>query len=229
MTMANDTLKLFREQVEDHRSFATEEVNADGVKERRYFLEGIFIQGNVKNQNKRYYPTELVAEAVEKYTTTHMKTGRAVGELGHPDGPTVNLDRASHKFMMLEQRGNEVMGKAKILNTPMGKIVQSLIDDEVQMGVSLRGFADLREENGMKIITRNFNIVTPGDIVHNPSMPDAFVSAVMEEKEWLWENGIVIERDIDSYKQSIKNARGSVALSEAKLNAWQDFLSKLSR
>ena len=162
---------------------------------KKLYIEGVFLQGNIKNRNGRMYPVETLAREVNRYNEAFVGKGRALGELGHPDGPTVNLDRVSHKITSLVQEGDNFRGKAQLLNTPMGKIASSLLDEGVMLGVSSRGVGSLREDrNGCKVVGEDFMLATAADIVADPSAPDAFVSGIMEGKEWIWEGGILREQ-----------------------------------
>jgi len=194
--------------------------------EKKYRIEGVFIQSEKPNRNKRRYPRSVLQPAVQKYVTEQVNTGRAVGELNHPDGPTVNLDKVSHRITELKWNGNDVVGKALILNTPMGKIVQGLLDGGVRLGVSTRGMGSLEQgRDGIMEVKNDFHLATV-DIVQDPSAPDAFVNGIMEGVEWVWDNGILKAQQIEQYETEIKNA-SSKRLAEAQLKVWNDFLSKL--
>ena len=194
--------------------------------EKKYRIEGVFIQSEKPNRNKRRYPRSVLQPAVQKYVTEQVNTGRAVGELNHPDGPTVNLDKVSHRITELKWNGNDVVGKALILNTPMGKIVQGLLDGGVRLGVSTRGMGSLEQgRDGIMEVKNDFHLATV-DIVQDPSAPDAFVNGIMEGVEWIWDNGILKAQQIEQYETEIKNA-SSKRLAEAQLKVWNDFLSKL--
>jgi len=195
-----------------------------GVKKVR--LEGVFMQAEKPNRNKRRYPLPVLKPAVEKYINEQVKTGRAVGELNHPDGPTVNLDKVSHRITELKWDGNNVVGKALILDTPMGKIVKGLIEGGVQLGVSTRGMGSLQEGRDGIMEVKNDFILSTVDIVQDPSAPDAFVNGIMEGVEWVWDNGMLKPQQIEKYETEIKNA-SSKRLIEAQLKVWNDFLSKL--
>ena len=190
------------------------------------FIEGIFLQGDLRNRNGRMYPMETLRKEVQRYTENHILAGRALGELGHPDGPTVNLDRVSHKIVSLRENGNNFIGKAKILSTPMGKIAESLISEGVKLGVSSRGMGSLKEENGVKYVSDDFMLATAADIVADPSAPDAFVNGIMEGKEWVWEGGLLREKQIQEMKDSINRA-SKIELEEKMLQAFDRFLSNL--
>jgi len=215
-------MKLITEEVSNVK-FITE---GKGSKKKLY-IEGTFLQGEIKNRNGRVYPVRTLANEVTRYNESFVNKGRALGELGHPDGPTVNLDRVSHKITSLKQEGNNFVGKAQILNTPMGKIASSLIEEGVTLGVSSRGIGSLREENGVKYVGEDFQLATAADIVADPSAPDAFVNGIMEGKEWVWEGGILREALAERTKKSINTLVDQRRLEEHKLNLFNDFLSNL--
>jgi len=216
-------MKLITEEISSVK-FITE---GKGAKKKMY-IEGVFLQGDLKNRNGRMYPVATLAKEVGRYNESFVKKGRAVGELGHPDGPTVNLDRVSHKIVSLEQKGNNFIGKAQLLETPMGKIAKSLIAEGVTLGVSSRGIGTLKEDrNGVKVVGEDFQLATAADIVADPSAPDAFVNGIMEGKEWVWEGGILREHFVDETKKRINTLVGQKALEEHKLNLFTDFLSNL--
>ena len=215
-------MKLITEEISSVK-FITE---GKGAKKKMY-IEGVFLQGDIKNRNGRMYPVNTLTKEVNRYNESFVKKGRALGELGHPDGPTVNLDRVSHKITSLKQEGNNFVGKAQILNTPMGKIASSLIEEGVTLGVSSRGIGSLREENGVKYVGEDFQLATAADIVADPSAPDAFVNGIMEGKEWVWEGGILREALAERTKKSINTLVDQRRLEEHKLNLFNDFLSNL--
>tara|TARA_B100001109_G_scaffold133833_1_gene108876 strand:+ start:665 stop:1312 length:648 start_codon:yes stop_codon:yes gene_type:complete len=215
-------MKLITEEVSNVK-FITE---GKGSKKKLY-IEGTFLQGEIKNRNGRVYPVSTLANEVTRYNESFVNKGRALGELGHPDGPTVNLDRVSHKITSLKQEGNNFVGKAQILNTPMGKIASSLIEEGVTLGVSSRGIGSLREQNGVKYVGEDFQLATAADIVADPSAPDAFVNGIMEGKEWVWEGGILREALAERTKKSINTLVDQRRLEEHKLNLFNDFLSNL--
>ena len=191
-------------------------------------IEGVFLQGGIKNRNGRMYPVETLSKEVNRYCETFVNKGRALGELGHPDGPTVNLDRVSHKIVSLKQEGNNFVGKAKLLETPMGKIAKSLLGEGVMLGVSSRGVGSLKEDrNGCKVVGEDFQLATAADIVADPSAPDAFVNGIMEGREWVWEGGILREQLAEKTKRSINTLVSSNALEEHKLGLFQNFLNNL--
>jgi|TARA_B100001093_G_scaffold407521_1_gene396174 hypothetical protein len=216
-------MKLITEEISDVK-FITE---GKGSKKKMY-IEGVFLQGDLKNRNGRMYPVGTLAKEVNRYNEAFVAKGRALGELGHPDGPTVNLDRVSHKITSLRQEGNNFIGKAQLLETPMGKIAKSLLDEGVTLGVSSRGVGSLRESNnGCKVVGEDFMLATAADIVADPSAPDAFVSGIMEGKEWIWEGGILRESLASQTKKHINTLVDQKVLEEHKLNLFNDFLSNL--
>ena len=195
---------------------------------KKLYIEGVFLQGDIKNRNGRMYPMETLSREVKRYNETFVAKGRALGELGHPDGPTVNLDRVSHKITSLVQEGSNFKGKAQILNTPMGKIASSLLDEGVMLGVSSRGVGSLRTTNeGHKVVGEDFMLATAADIVADPSAPDAFVQGIMEGKEWVWEGGILREQLAERTQKRINTLVDQRRLEEHKLQLWNDFLSNL--
>jgi hypothetical protein len=216
-------MKLIREEIESVDVI----VESKGGKKSLY-IEGVFLQGGIKNRNGRMYPVETLAKEVHRYNENFTGKGRALGELGHPDGPTVNLDRVSHKITMLEQRGDNFYGKAKILSTPMGKIASSLLGEGVKLGVSSRGIGSLKEDtDGVKVVGEDFMLATAADIVADPSAPDAFVDGIMEGKEWVWEGNILREKKAEITKTRINTLVEQGRLDEQKLNLFNDFLSSL--
>ena len=195
---------------------------------KKLYIEGVFLQGNIKNRNGRMYPVETLAREVNRYNEAFVGKGRALGELGHPDGPTVNLDRVSHKITSLVQEGDNFRGKAQLLNTPMGKIASSLLDEGVMLGVSSRGVGSLKEDrDGCKVVGEDFMLATAADIVADPSAPDAFVSGIMEGKEWIWEGGILREQQAAQTQKRINTLVDEKRLEEKKLELFGDFLSNL--
>ena len=202
-------------------------VEGKGAKKKMY-IEGVFLQGEIKNRNGRMYPLQTLAKEVGRYNESFVKKGRALGELGHPEGPTVNLDRVSHKITSLVQEGNNFRGKAQLLSTPMGKIAQNLIGEGVTLGVSSRGVGSLKEDlHGCKVVGEDFMLATAADIVADPSAPDAFVSGIMEGKEWIWEGGILREQLAEKTQKRINTLVDQRKLEEHKLNLFNDFLSNL--
>ena len=195
---------------------------------KKLYIEGVFLQGEIKNRNGRMYPISTLSREVNRYCENFVNKGRALGELGHPDGPTVNLDRVSHKITSLVQEGNNFKGKAQILSTPMGKIASSLLDEGVMLGVSSRGVGSLSTTSeGHKVVGEDFQLATAADIVADPSAPDAFVNGIMEGKEWVWEGGILREQLAENTKRRINTLVGQRALEEHKLNLFNEFLSNL--
>ena len=195
---------------------------------KKLYIEGVFLQGDIKNRNGRMYPMNTLDREVKRYNETFVQKGRALGELGHPDGPTVNLDRVSHKITSLVREGTNFRGKAQILNTPMGKIASSLLGEGVMLGVSSRGVGSLRTTNGgHKVVGEDFMLATAADIVADPSAPDAFVEGIMEGKEWVWEGGLLRERYAEQTKKRINTLVDQRKLDEHKLNLFNDFLSNL--
>ena len=195
---------------------------------KKMYIEGVFLQGNIKNRNGRMYPMETLSREVTRYNEAFVQKGRALGELGHPDGPTVNLDRVSHKIVSLTAEGNNFRGKAQLLETPMGKIAKSLINEGVMLGVSSRCVGSLRTTNeGHKVVGEDFMLATAADIVADPSAPDAFVQGIMEGKEWIWEGGILREQLAENTKRKINTLVDQKALEEHKLDLFKSFLLDL--
>ena len=213
-------MKLITEQIEDVKILTEEK---DGKK--LLYIEGVFLQSELTNRNGRRYPFEVLNREVERYNEEYVKTKRALGELGHPDGPTINLDRVSHRITDLRAEGNNFMGKAQILDTPMGKIAKSLLGEGVQLGVSSRGMGSIEKQEGVSIVRDDFMLTTAADIVADPSAPDAFVNGIMEGKEWVWANGILKEAKVDKYQRYINESRRD--LEERTLRVFEDFLGKL--
>lgn len=214
-------MKLISEQIEEVKFIAEE---TEGKK--NYFIEGIFLQGEIKNRNGRMYPMSVLDREVGKYTEGFIQTGRALGELGHPDGPTLNLDRVSHKIMSLQKEGTNYVGRAKILGTPMGEIAKNLLDEGIKLGVSSRGMGSLVKKEGYQMVADDFMLATAADIVADPSAPDAFVDGIMEGKEWVWDNGILKEAQVAEIKQTIDEAT-LINLQERKVSAFKSFLQSL--
>ena len=216
-------MKLIREEVESVE-FLVENKNG----KKSMYIEGVFLQGNIKNRNGRMYPMETLRREVGRYNENHVTPGRALGELGHPEGPTVNLDRVSHKIVSLKESGSNFIGKAKILNTPMGKIASSLIDEGVKLGVSSRGIGSLKPtREGINVVGDDFMLATAADIVADPSAPAAFVEGIMEGKDWVWDGGILRERFAEKTYKTINTLVDQKQLDENKLNLFNDFLSNL--
>jgi len=214
-------MKLISEEVLDAQ-YIVEENN--GKKE--YKIRGIFLQSDIKNRNGRIYENAVLSKEVNRYDKEFIQKGRAFGELGHPDGPTVNLERVSHMIKSLTPEGKNFIGEAKIMDTPYGKIVKNLIDEGATLGVSSRGMGSLVQKGGANYVGKDFYLATAADIVADPSAPDAFVEGIMESKEWVWDNGILVEKDIEAWKREIQSAK-SRALDEAKVKVFSDFLRKL--
>jgi len=200
------------------------EENEDGKKD--YFIEGIFMQSEIKNRNGRVYPKDVMEKEVKRYVKEFVEKGRAFGELGRPDGPTINLDKVSHLITKLEADGNNYVGRAKILSTPNGQIVRNLIDDGAKLGVSSRGLGSLEQKGGAQYVKSDFQLATAGDIVADPSAPEAFVEGIMEGVEWIYENGILKAREVEEMRETIKSAKLN-KLQEVKLNAWKRFVENL--
>ena len=213
-------MKLIREEIESVQVL-TEESNG----KKHFYITGPFLQGDIKNRNGRIYESKILAKEVQRYTDSFIDKGRAMGELGHPDGPTVNLDRVSHKITSLKQEGSNFIGKAKILSTPMGRIAEALLNDGVTLGVSSRGMGSLVQRNGANYVGEDFHLATAADIVADPSAPDAFVQGIMEGKEWVWDNGLLKEQDVDRVYNQIRNTPAS-QLDEAILDGFYDLLLK---
>jgi hypothetical protein len=216
-------MKLIREEIETVE-FLVE--NRNGKKSM--YIEGVFLQGNIKNRNGRMYPMETLRKEVGRYNENHVQSGRALGELGHPDTPTVNLDRVSHKIVSLKESGSNFIGKAKILGTPMGKIASSLVEEGVKLGVSSRGIGSLKPtREGVNIVGDDFMLATAADIVADPSAPDAFVEGIMEGKDWVWDGGILREKFAHKTYKTINTLVDQKALDEKKLDLFNDFLSNI--
>ena len=214
-------MKLITEAIEDIQ-ILEEETNG----KKNLYIEGVFLQGDIKNRNGRVYPFGVLEREVGRYTEQYVNVGRALGELGHPDGPTVNLDRVSHKIVSLKAEGSNFIGKAQILNTPMGNIAKSLLESGVKLGVSSRGMGSIEEKNGANYVRDDFMLATAADIVADPSAPDAFVNGIMEGKEWVWENGIIKEVNIAKYQRYISESTRK-NLEERSLKAFSHFLQSL--
>lgn len=215
-------MKLITEHIEDVR-YSIVESAPNG--EKKFVIEGIFMQAEQVNRNRRVYPKKVLEKAVSKYVTEHVSKGRAVGELNHPDGPAINLDKVSHRITELSWNGNDVVGKALILNTPMGNIVKGLLEGGCQLGVSSRGMGTVANKNGRSEVNDDFTLSTV-DIVQDPSAPSAFVNGIMEGVEWIWDNGLLKPQQIEKYETEIKKA-SSANLAEAQIRVWGDFLSNL--
>ena len=216
-------MKLIREEIEKVEVL-TESVNG----KKNLFIKGVFLQAEQVNRNGRMYRMPVMEREVKRYTEQYVNKGRALGELGHPDGPTVNLDRVSHKIVELQKEGNNFIGKAQILSTPMGKIAESLLKDGVTLGVSSRGIGSLRPtREGFNEVGEDFMLATAADIVADPSAPDAFVQGIMEGKEWIWDGGILREKLAEQTQKRINTLVDQRRLEEHKLNLFNEFLSNL--
>ena len=213
-------MKLITETIEDVQILTEER---DGKK--LLYIEGVFLQSELTNRNGRMYPFEVLNREVERYNEEYVKSKRALGELGHPDGPTINLDRVSHRITSLRAEGNNFIGKAQILDTPMGNIAKSLLGEGVQLGVSSRGMGSIQKKEDCNVVADDFMLTTAADIVADPSAPDAFVNGIMEGKEWVWDNGILKESKVDKYQRYINGSRRE--LEERTLKVFEDFLGKL--
>ena len=216
-------MKLITEEIEQVEVIVE---NRNGKK--NLFIEGVFLQSEMKNRNGRMYPKQTLMREVNRYNENFVEKGRALGELGHPDGPTVNLDRVSHKIVSLRESGNNFIGKAKILSTPMGKIAANLLGEGVKLGVSSRGVGSLHKTNeGYSVVGEDFTLATAADIVADPSAPDAFVDGIMEGKDWVWDGGILRERLATKTYKQINTLVDQRKLDEQKLNVFEDFLANL--
>ena len=214
-------MKLISEEIQN-AEYLVEETNG----KKNYKIRGVFLQSDLKNRNGRVYPKDILNNEVERYNREFINKKRGVGELGHPDGPTVNLERVSHMITKLAPDGQNFVGEAKIMNTPYGKIVKGLIDEGAQLGVSSRGMGSLETRGGANYVKDDFYLATAADIVADPSAPDAFVEGIMESKEWVWDNGVLVEKSIESWKREIESAKRH-ALAEAKIKVFKNFLSNL--
>ena len=217
----NQKMRLIAEEIVQVE-FLSEEKNG----KKSHFIEGVFLQSEIKNKNGRVYPQGVLAREVAKYDEHHIQKGRALGELGHPEGPSINLDRVSHKIESLREDGNNFIGRAKILETPMGNIAKSLLDEGVRLGVSSRGMGSLKEKDGVNFVADDFMLATAADIVADPSAPDAFVDGIMEGKEWVWDNGILKESAVAQIKKEIDQAT-LINIQERKVSAFSKFLKSL--
>ena len=214
-------MKLITETIEDIQVITQEKGTG-----KDYKIRGIFLQGDIKNRNGRIYPVDVLSKEVGRYNKEFVEKKRAFGELGHPDGPTVNLERVSHMITSLKPEGRNFIGEAKVMDTPYGKIVKNLIDEGAQLGVSSRGMGSMKQVNGKNVINSDFYLATAADIVADPSAPDAFVEGIMEGKEWVWENGKIQSLEIEKYREVIEKAKRA-ELEEAKVAVFQDFMKKL--
>ena len=214
-------MRLIAEEITDVQ-FLEEEKEG----KKNYFIEGIFLQAELKNRNNRMYPLATLQKEVAKYNENYIESGRALGELGHPDGPSINLDRVSHKIISLKEDGNNFIGKAKLLDTPMGRIAKDLLGEGVKLGVSSRGMGSIRKEENCNVVMDDFMLATAADIVADPSAPDAFVNGIMEGKEWVWDNGVLKAAAVAQIKQEIDQAT-LINLQERKISAFETFLKSL--
>ena len=215
-------MKLISEEVSSAEYLVEEDKN--GKKE--YKIKGVFLQSNIKNRNGRVYPKEILMKEVKRYNKEFINKNRAFGELGHPDGPTVNLERVSHMIKKLYPDGDNFIGEAKIMDTPYGKIVKGLIDEGAQLGVSSRGMGSIEQRNGASYVKNDFMLATAADIVADPSAPQAFVEGIMEGKEWVWDNGVLVEQDIEAWKMEMIKTKQK-ALEEKKIKIFGEFIRKL--
>lgn len=216
-------MKLICEVTEEIKVIKEDVDNAS----KNYFIEGVFMQAELKNRNGRMYPQEMLEREIKRYNEEYVTKKRAFGELGHPDGPTINLDRVSHMIVDLRSEGSNFIGKAKILDTPNGKIVKALIDEGAQLGVSSRGMGSIRTEGvDIQIVQDDFYLATAADIVADPSAPDAFVNGIMEGKEWVWHNGILQERDVANMRRRIQKAPKK-EIKKVSIEAFEAFMKKL--
>jgi len=219
-------MKLICEVLEEVKLITEEK--EDGKKD--FFIEGIFMQADLKNRNGRIYPMPVMEKEVNRYVKEYVDTKRAFGELGHPEGPQINLDRISHMITELKRDGSNIVGRAKILETPMGNIAKNIIQGGGALGVSSRGMGSLKDKNGIMEVQDDFTLATAADIVADPSAPGAFVNGIMEGVEWVWDNGLLKAQQIELYKEEIEKAAAKPnkrVLEEAMLRTWTDFLSKL--
>jgi hypothetical protein len=215
-------MKLITETIEDIEVLT--EANTKGGKD--YKIRGVFMQADIKNRNGRVYPVATLSKEVSRYTTEYINKRRAFGELGHPDGPTVNLERVSHMITSLKPEGKNFIGEAKVMDTPYGKIVKNLIDEGAQLGVSSRGMGSIQSSSQGNVVGKDFYLATAADIVADPSAPDAFVEGIMEGKEWVWDNGVLKSKTVEEYKSEIERVRRT-ELAEVKSKVFKDFVSKL--
>ncbi len=217
-------MKLISEHVDNIEYM----VEADDTGKKNYRIRGVFMQSEIKNRNGRMYPEQVLAKEVKRYNKEYVNQKRAFGELGHPDGPTVNLERVSHMITKLKQDGQNFVGEAKVMDTPYGKIVKNLIDEGAKLGVSSRGMGSLEPRGKMQIVKDDFYLATAADIVADPSAPNAFVEGIMEGKEWVWDNGIIKEMDIEEYKQELdRKYKFAQAREEKNAEIFADFMSKI--
>ncbi len=215
-------MKLITETIENIEVLKEEKANG----KKDYKIRGVFMQADIKNRNGRIYPVETLAKEVKRYTNEFINKKRAFGELGHPDGPTVNLERVSHMITSLKPEGKNFIGEAKVMDTPYGKIVKNLIDEGAQLGVSSRGMGSIQQMSGRNVVGKDFYLATAADIVADPSAPDAFVEGIMEGKEWVWDNGVLKSMEVEKYKEEIEKTKRA-ELAEKKASIFKDFLNKI--
>jgi hypothetical protein len=215
-------MKLIAEFNETISPIITESVNG----KKDYFIEGVFMQADIKNRNGRVYPKSIMEKEVNRYKKEFVEKDRAFGELGHPEGPTINLDKVSHLIQSLELEGKNYIGKAKVLSTPNGEIVKALINDGAKLGVSSRGLGSLEQKGNAQYVKDDFQLATAGDIVADPSAPEAFVEGIMEGVEWVYQNGILTALQVEDMQKELKSARLN-NLEETKLNLWKRFVESL--
>ena len=214
-------MKLITETIEN-----VEVITEGKGDDKKLYIEGVFLQSEIKNRNGRMYPFQVLEKEVNRYNEEYVKTSRALGELGHPDGPTVNLDRVSHRITSLKSEGNNFIGRAQILNTPNGNIAKALLEEGVKLGVSSRGMGSIDKREDCGVVMDDFMLATAADIVADPSAPDAFVNGIMEGKEWAWDNGILKETKVAKYQRYMDNATRR-NLEERTLQVFNDFLTGL--
>lgn len=218
---------LLKEAAQDVRTIITEEKSGE-VPVKKHFIEGVFLQADVKNRNGRVYPAPVMQREVSRYIKEAVESRRAYGELGHPDNPSVNMPLISHMIESLSMSGGNVIGRAKILNTPNGNIVKALLDEGATFGVSSRGLGSLhKQRDGTMVVQEDFTL-TAVDIVADPSAPDAFVTGLVENKQWVWENGVITEKQVAAYKKEVLSAP-STELSETFIRVFSDYMSKLAK
>jgi len=214
-------MKLITETTQSDIQVLTEDKNG----QKTYYIKGVFMESDTKNRNGRVYPGSIMEKEIGRYNTDYVKQNRAMGELGHPEGPTVNLERVSHIIKNLSVDGKQIIGEAKVMDTPYGKIVKNLIDEGAKLGVSSRGMGSLKEQDGVNVVQEDFMLAAV-DVVADPSAPNAFVNGIMEGKEWIWDNGVLKPVVIENYKKVIKNTP-SRKLEEQAIRLFKDFISKL--
>ena len=215
-------MKLITETIENIEVLTEDKANG----KKDYKIRGVFMQADIKNRNGRVYPVDTLAKEVKRYTNEFINKKRAFGELGHPDGPTVNLERVSHMITSLKPEGKNFIGEAKVMDTPYGKIVKNLIDEGAQLGVSSRGMGSIQQSQGRNVVGKDFYLATAADIVADPSAPDAFVEGIMEGKEWVWDNGVLKSMEVEKYKEEIEKTRRA-ELAEKKASIFKHFLTKI--